>query len=99
MHTFYIDIPHGFKYDHSNGDGDVTVARQLGVPIVEFICNSVAKISDGDVYEVTVKDEQDETFLILKYGFRTIDRSVVEEYRARKRREYERYSWHESPRA
>jgi hypothetical protein len=98
MHTFYIDIPDNYERDWSNGahwaEPDSVLARQLGVKTIEFVCNSIAKISDGDAYEVTVDGEYDETILILKHGFRKLDSAVVEAYKERRRREREGYASH-----
>jgi hypothetical protein len=80
-YVFYVDVPNTYQYDYVPGDmtGPDVLTRELGVQIT-FICNSVAKISEGDVHAVTVESEKDELFFLLKSGFKKMDTQVVETY-------------------
>lgn len=86
-YLIYIDHPGGFNdYEYLPGDidGDDVVSRKLGIK-VKFICNSYAKISKGDIYEVPFKNLEDVTVFILKCDYNLVDRDKVEKYKNRKK--------------
>ena len=47
---------------------------------VTFVCNSLGEIYDGDVYAVTLHEDDCEIFYLLRTGFAAIDNSVAEKY-------------------
>ena len=80
-HIFYIDVPNDYKYVYRDGDryGPDVLTREYGVPI-RFICNSLAKISDGDVHAVIVNNVGEELFFLLKNDFKKVNTQVVQNY-------------------
>jgi phosphorylcholine metabolism protein LicD len=80
MHTFYINVPSDYKYDWSISSSPAVVLSIEHGAYIEFICNSWAKISEGDVYKVKVNSVKDELFFLLKTGFKKIKTEVVNEY-------------------
>lgn len=83
-HVFYVDVP--YTYDYVWGrlrSGPDVLTRDFGVKF-EFICNSNAKISEGDVHRVTVKDYKDEVFFLLKTGFKKVNTNVVDTFLSKK---------------
>lgn len=80
MHIFYIEVPNNYKYDWSIAKSPTDILRVETGALVEFICNSHARISEGDVYQVGVDSEKDEVFFILKTGFSKMKTEVVTEY-------------------
>jgi hypothetical protein len=80
MHIFYVDVPTGYKYDWSVSSSPTEVLRIETGALIEFVCNSHARISDGDVYQVGVETEKDELFFLLKTGFSKMKTEVVAEY-------------------
>jgi hypothetical protein len=80
MHIFYIEVPNGYKYDWSISSSPTEVLRVETGTLIEFVCNSHARISDGDVYQVGVDTEKDELFFLLKTGFSKMKTEVVTEY-------------------
>jgi hypothetical protein len=69
MHIFYVDVPTGYKYDWSVSSSPTEILRVKTGALIEFVCNSHARISEGDVYQVGVETEKDELFFLLKTGF------------------------------
>lgn len=88
MHELYIDVPNDFKYNWSLGkDVDAVLTNMFNVPI-EFVVNSLAKITKGDCYRVTLDSEDDVLFFLLKTGFKLADqtKSAVHFEKINKRR-------------
>lgn len=82
----YIDHPAGlYDYEFLPGEktGTDVVSRKLGHKAT-FICNSYAKISTGDIYEIDI-NEEDMIIFLLKHQYKLIPNSVVEQYKNRKR--------------
>jgi hypothetical protein len=100
----YIDVPHEFELDweliplaqrpalHA-AEHVMTVVT--GYP-TKFIRNSGAKLSQGDVYKVSFKKQEDETFFILKTPFKIVNKQVVDDYLTKEElkriKHYETYS-------
>ena len=88
MYTIYIDHPATLdSYHFIPGDktGEDVVSRILGMKAT-FVCNTFAKISKGDVYEIQFENHEDATAFILKSECKLVDKNKVEEYqRSRKR--------------
>ena len=86
MNTVYIDVDNGvvsgYKYDWSLGSKAAEVIRlQEGIDgTVKFVCNSLAKISEGDAYAVTFNKAEDLTYFVLKGKFDLISAEKAEEY-------------------
>lgn len=81
MKSVYLDIDHS-KYilDWKYGSGCAEVLEKM-LPIhkVEFIRNSGARLSDGDLYRVT--DTEDNILLLMiKYCFPIVDADTVDYY-------------------
>jgi hypothetical protein len=80
MHIFYVEVPNNYKYDWSISKSPTEILRVETGTLIEFVCNSHARISDGDVYQVGVETEKDELFFLLKTGFSKMKTEVVQEY-------------------
>jgi len=80
MHIFYVEVPTNYKYDWSVSSSPTEVLRVKTGALIEFVCNSHARISDGDVYQVGVESDKDELFFLLKTGFSKMKTEVVTEY-------------------
>ncbi len=88
-HYIYIDVPHEFELDwtliprDSRGDighgCDYIMTIVTGYPTL-FIRNSGAKLSEGDLYKVSFEKPEDETLCLLKTGFKTVNKQVVDDY-------------------
>lgn len=89
--VIYIDVPSDYNYNYSLS-GKCAEALQSEQNIqgaVTFICNSVAKISNGDVYQVTFDNllgEDDKLLFIIKHGFPILESAKAEEYILKRRR-------------
>jgi hypothetical protein len=79
MHIFYVDVV-DYKYDWSIAKSPSDILRIETGALIEFVCNSHARISEGDVYQVGVDSEKDEIFFLLKTGFSKMKTEVVKEY-------------------
>jgi hypothetical protein len=82
-YSVYIDHPdHIDAYDFCSNEYHINhvVSRKLGVK-VEFVCNSYAKISNGDVFEVFFDNPEDATAFVLKCNYAIIDKHKVEQYK------------------
>ena len=83
MHTFYIDVPSNYNYNWSLAPGSSKALQlETGALKVFFVANSIAKISNGDCYQVTVPTTEDELFYILKTGFTQPNSKAVDDYLA-----------------
>lgn len=80
MHIFYVDVPGDYEYDWSISTHPTEILRFETGALIEFVCNSHARISEGDVYQVGVDTEKDELFFLLKTGFTKMKTEVVAEY-------------------
>ncbi len=80
MHIFYVSVPSDYKYDWSVSSSPTEVLRIKTGTLIEFVCNSHARLSEGDVYQVGVDSEKDELFFLLKTGFSKMKTEVVQEY-------------------
>ena len=80
-HRFYVDLAGDYQYNWDSPDDTSTMvlSREFGYEF-RFVCNSYAKISKGDVYQVVVDSPKDELFFFIKTGFEKIDSKIVEEY-------------------
>ncbi len=76
MHIFYVSVPSDYKYDWSVSSSPTEVLRIKTGTLIEFVCNSHARLSEGDVYQVGVDSEKDELF------FSTQDRIFKNENRS-----------------
>ena len=76
----YIDVP--LKYPYKWG-GNRTVVQCLALDLglgsdsVRFVCNNLAGISTGDVYEITLKDDLSTTMFLLTNDFAVIPNERV----------------------
>lgn len=87
MYSVFIDHPGSLgSYDFLPGDktGEDVVSRKFGVK-VKFICNSAARISAGDIYEIPFDNPEDVTAFILKCEYNLIDKDKIRDYQNRKR--------------
>jgi hypothetical protein len=83
MHKFYVDVAANYQLDWSlSSNVSEVIRKQTGAIEVFFIANSIAKLSKGDCYVVTLPTSDDEIFYILKTGFDRADRDIVEAYLA-----------------
>jgi len=80
MHIFYVEVPTGYKYDWSISSSPTEILRVETGTLIEFVCNSHARISEGDVYQVGVESDKDELFFLLKTGFSKMKTEVVQNY-------------------
>jgi len=72
MYSIFIDHPAGMgDYEFLPGEkyGADVVSRKIGTKAI-FVCNSVAKISKGDIYEVTFDNPEDVTAFFIKTSIR-----------------------------
>ena len=84
-HYIYIDsedfeldwnlIPDSSKVNAANRVMTVVTGHPT-----EFIRNCGAKLSEGDLYKVSFKRKEDETFFILKTPFKLVNKQVVDDY-------------------
>lgn len=80
MHIFYVEVPSWYNYDWSISSSPTEILRVETGALIEFVCNSHARISEGDVYQVGVETDKDELFFLLKTGFSKMKTEVVKEY-------------------
>jgi hypothetical protein len=81
--SIYIDYPdtlNSYVFRPGDKTGTDVVTRLLGVK-VQFVCNSYAKLSRGDIYEVPIKDPEEATMLVLKHGLILLDNDTIENYK------------------
>ncbi len=82
-HYLFIDHPAGLEdYEFLSGEhsGADVVSRKLGIG-VKFVCNSYAKMSKGDIYEVPFDRAEDVTAFLLKNRYELIPSDKIEKYR------------------
>jgi hypothetical protein len=79
-HKFYIEVPNNYKYDWSIAKIAHEVLSTEYNAAIEFICNTGARISEGDVFSVTTENVGDELFFLLKTGFKKMNTHDVETY-------------------
>jgi len=83
MRKFYVDVSSNFKYDwHISHNVDVILEKMTGCEKARFVCNSFGGISNGDCYKITLNNDDDKLFYLLKTGFTTIDPTVVSNWRS-----------------
>ena len=87
MHIFYVEVPTNYKYNWSISSSPTEVLRVETRTLIEFVCNSHARISEGDVYQVGVDSDRDELFFLLKTGFSKMKTEVVQNYLELRRRD------------
>ena len=83
----YIDVPYEFNLDWSlitNPDMPSLQADQVMTVVnghtTEFVRNSGAGLSAGDLYRVSFKQQEDEVFFLLKTPFKIVNKQVVDDY-------------------
>lgn len=87
-YSVYIDHPDDLgAYTFLPGElrGDDVVSRVVGIRVT-FICNALAKISKGDLYEVPFDNPEDAMAFILRCKFNLVDRETVEQYKNSQRK-------------
>lgn len=83
--SVYIDHPAylgAYKYLPGEKTANEVVSRILGVR-AKFLCNSIAQISKGDVYELLFDSHEDATIFVLKTKYTILNKTIVEEYKKR----------------
>lgn len=91
INEIYIDVPSDYPYDFnlcSEVNGCLRMQERIPGQ-VQFICNSLGKISNGDVYKIAFDrplSEGDKLFFLIKHGFNIIDSAIVEEFMLNKKR-------------
>ena len=82
--AIYIDVPADgtYQYDWSLGPNAHTVVRkQENINgSVKFICNRIAKMSNGDIYELIFNDPRELTVFLLKSKFKLVNSNIVQKY-------------------
>jgi len=87
MKELCVDVSPNFKYDwHISHNVDDILEKITGCEKARFVCNSFGGISSGDCYEITLNDDDDELFYILRTGFTAINPAVVSNWRASKQK-------------
>jgi hypothetical protein len=83
----YIDVPYDRKTNWSLGkDIERVLEIELNVNRVKFICNDLAKISKGDLYEVAFGNE-DPLVFYLRTGLKPFpETQAIAAYRQQRRR-------------
>lgn len=88
MVKFYIDVTYTYDYDFSvHKTVESSLMFDIKAQDVKFICNSYARVSSGDLYEITLFEEDDIISFILRTEFipaRNIDE--IEKYRSKNKR-------------
>lgn len=89
MKSFYIDVPYGFNYDFNGCDrAETALCKMTHAKKTTFICNSIAKLSLGDLYRVELFNDDCEEFYILRTGFKKIPPSEKIKYYTERRKIY-----------
>lgn len=84
--TFYISVDdtwYNNKYWSWTGGNygcEEFVRRETGAAEVLFICNSLAKLSAGDMYRIKLKEGDNELFYLLNTGLTKIDNTIGDAY-------------------
>lgn len=87
-YSVYIDYPYDdYTYLPGEKKGDDVVSRKTGAR-VKFVCNPIAKISKGDVYEVFLDSPEDATSFILSCEYKLISEDAIKRYRQKKAHQY-----------
>ena len=81
-YSVYIDVVEHPPFQPGDKDVEVLMSRVLGIN-VKFICNSYARISKGDIYEIPFENSEDVTVFVLKCEYDLVDRDKVEQYKNR----------------
>jgi hypothetical protein len=84
-YSVYIDVDKHPPFISGDEYGTDIITRQFGIKVY-FICNSLAKISKGDIYEVPFENPEDAIVFILKNPYSTIDKNKVEKYKEESKR-------------
>lgn len=87
-HYIYIDVPHEFELDWDlvpySQQEDLHPAEHVMTVVTghptKFIRNSFAKLSGGDLYRVSFKNEKDQLFFILKTPFKIVNKHLVDDF-------------------
>lgn len=73
MTILFIDVPHNYPHDWTiSKDVQQVLKTMWNVKEVVFICNSVAKLSVGDLYEVRLRDDDCAEFFVLRTGLKPV---------------------------
>jgi hypothetical protein len=86
-YTIYIDHPNSidsYKFFPGERCGDDVVSRELGIKST-FVCNSYARISKGDIYEILFNTPEDATAFVLKCEYDLVDKDKIEKLRNSKK--------------
>jgi hypothetical protein len=76
----YVDVPSDYPYKFGRYEsGPQVLTRDFGVSFT-FICNSHAKISEGDVHRIEFDSEAEELLFLLRTPFKLLNKDVVENY-------------------
>lgn len=79
MNEFYIDIPYEYHYDWKIAKDCQEVLRvQEGFATVIFIANRDAKLSAGDLYKVTLKEDDCPEFFVLRKEYKFVSKEIIE---------------------
>ena len=85
-YSIYIDHPDdlgSYTFLPADKTGSDVVSRKLGIK-VNFVCNSFARLSRGDVYEVPFENEMDATAFVLRGEYIILDKTRIEAYKKKK---------------
>ncbi len=78
MIKLFIDIdPNSYIIYPGEKDGATALKRVTGNSSVKFFRNSLARLSDGDVYSVNFQEEEESSLFILKFGYPIIPTEKV----------------------
>ena len=79
-YSIYIDVLKHPPFQHGDKNVDDLMSRVLGIN-AKFICNSYARISNGDIYELSFENIEDATAFVLKNEYDLVDKEKVEYYK------------------
>lgn len=69
----FVDVPNNYYHDWTiSRDVQVVLKVMWDVEGVTFICNSVAKLSQGDLYSVRLRDDDCAEFFVLRTGLKPV---------------------------
>lgn len=88
MPRLYIDLPWDRKHNWSiSKNVEEVVRHEFDLKTCDFICNSMAKVSSGDLYEVTLQDHEDIAVFYLRTGVKLISETeAILAYREKSKR-------------
>jgi hypothetical protein len=79
---FYIDVPNFYPYDFTvASSSSESLQMHTGAKRIRFICNSLGKLSKGDLYQVELDKDDDVISFVLRTGFKPVqDEERINQY-------------------